>query len=232
MSSLLEACDLYADDENQALICRVCKYALATAGSRVTTHLDKKHSVEKQVRKGLTKYIRHRPCQFRDPSTIPLRPDGSSPHPELQLHKGYACRECLEPTFHTTSFEWLKHPFSTAHLQGRASKSRIDGMYDDVFLQTWGDGPNRRYWTVLVNGSVVRPVNCPDAHDHLASTLQSTSLWMERTRWPITYQGVRRDVLLDLTAVPVTHHGVVLTVGQSAHGLNVTSPRMSRGYGI
>ncbi|KAK7189933.1 putative CorA family metal ion transporter [Paraphaeosphaeria sporulosa] len=48
MSSLLEACDLYADDENQALICRVCKYALATAGSRVTTHLDKKHSVEKQ----------------------------------------------------------------------------------------------------------------------------------------------------------------------------------------
>ncbi|KAL5371137.1 hypothetical protein DPSP01_014468 [Paraphaeosphaeria sporulosa] len=98
-------------------------------------------------------------------------------------------------------------------------------MYDDVFLQTWGDGPNWRYWTVLVNGSVVRPVNLPDAHDHLASvrereevrrkerehadridtgtqTLQSTGPWMERTRWPITYQGVRRD----------------------AHGLDVTSP--------
>lgn len=47
---------------------------------------------------------------------------------------------------------------------------------------------------------------------------------MKRTRWPITYQGVRRDVLLDLTVVPVAHHGVVLTVGQSGHGLNVMSP--------
>ncbi|PVI03316.1 hypothetical protein DM02DRAFT_502236, partial [Periconia macrospinosa] len=160
----------------------------------------------------LTKYIRDRPCQFRDPSAIPLRPDGSSPHPELRLHKGYACRECSGPTFHTTSFKWLKHHFSTAHLQERASKSRIDGMYDDVFLQTWGDGPKRGYWMVLVDGSVVRPVNFLDAHDHLASVrereevrrkerehadridvgmqiLQNTGPWMERTGWPTTYRG-------------------------------------------
>ncbi|KAF4458828.1 hypothetical protein FALBO_14430 [Fusarium albosuccineum] len=31
----------------------------------------------------------------------------------------------------------------------------------------------------------------------------TTSLWLERTRWPITYRNVRRDVLLAMTRLPV-----------------------------
>ncbi|RSL80519.1 hypothetical protein CDV31_017116, partial [Fusarium ambrosium] len=31
----------------------------------------------------------------------------------------------------------------------------------------------------------------------------TTSLWLERTRWPITYRDVRRDVLLAMTRLPV-----------------------------
>jgi hypothetical protein len=31
----------------------------------------------------------------------------------------------------------------------------------------------------------------------------ATSLWLERTRWPITYQNVRRDILQSMTRHPV-----------------------------
>lgn len=46
---------------------------------------------------------------------------------------------------------------------------------------------------------------------------------MERTRWPITYQGVCRDVLLGLAGLPVVHDGVDPTIEQSSHDLNITS---------
>jgi hypothetical protein len=47
---------------------------------------------------------------------------------------------------------------------------------------------------------------------------------MERTRWPITYQGVRRVILLGLADVPVAHNADDLTIGQSEHCTNITSP--------
>ncbi|KAH7074967.1 hypothetical protein BKA63DRAFT_444495, partial [Paraphoma chrysanthemicola] len=215
MSTLLARCDLYVDVESRALICRRCKYALATANSQVTTHLDRKHRVSKELRKGLTRCLRQHPSEFKDPSSIPLRPQRSAPHPELHVHEGFACRE-------------------------------TDDLYDDVFLQTWGDGPTRSYWTVSVNGSALRQMKLPCADEHLKSVrereqarreeqkrtaltdtgmqiLQNTGPWMERTRWPITYQGVRRDVLLGLGDIPVAYEAVDLTIGQSEDGTNITS---------
>ncbi|KAF1354068.1 hypothetical protein EJ07DRAFT_29622, partial [Lizonia empirigonia] len=199
-------------------ICRNCKYALATASSQVTTHLERKHGVFKELRKGLTQYLRQHPCAFKDPSSIPLRPHGSTPHPELNVHEGFACRQC-----------------------------ETDDLYDDVFLQTWGDGSTRKYWTVSMNGSTLRQLSLPCADEHLklvrereqarreeqqrialtdmgTQTLQNTGPWMERTRWPITYQGVRRDVLLGLAELPVVHDGVDRTIGQLEHDSNITSP--------
>ena len=52
--ALLARCHLYVGRESRALICRQCKFALATANSQVTTHLDRKHGVSKELRKGLT----------------------------------------------------------------------------------------------------------------------------------------------------------------------------------
>ena len=98
-----------------------------------------------------------------------------------------------------------------------------------------------------MNGSTVRLLSLPCANEHLESvrereqarreeqqrtaltdmgtqTLQNTGPWMERTRWPITYQGIRRDVLLGLAELPVVHDGVDLTIGQSEHDSNITSP--------
>lgn len=207
MSTLLARCELYVDVESRALICRRCKYALATANSQVTTHLDRKHCVSKELRKGLTRCLRQHPSEFKDPSSIPLRSQTSAPHPELHVHEGFACREC---EFYTASFKQLTSHLSKLHLRERASKSRIDDLYDDVFLQTWGDGPTRSYWTVSVNGSALRQMKLPCADEHLESvrereqarreeqkrtaltdtgtqTLQNTGPWMERTRWPITY---------------------------------------------
>jgi RNase P subunit RPR2 len=49
MSTLLARCDLYIDAGNQALICRKCKYVLVTASSQVTTHLDRKHGIAREL---------------------------------------------------------------------------------------------------------------------------------------------------------------------------------------
>ena len=164
--AILTRCDLHVDGESQALICRRCKYALATASSQVTTHLDRKHGVSKELRKGLTRYLRQHPCAFKDPSSIPPRPHGSTAHPELQIHEGYACRKC---EFCTTSLKQLTSHLSKVHLRERPSKKKTDDLYDDVFLQTWGDGPTRRYWTVSMNGSTLRPIRLPCADEHLES---------------------------------------------------------------
>lgn len=240
----LARCDLYVDSESQALICRNCKYALATASSQVTTHLDRKHGVSKELRKGLTQYLCQHPCAFKDPSSIPLRPHGSTPHPELNVHEGFACRQC---EFCTTSLKQLISHLSKLHLREQASKPRTDGLYDDVFLQTWGDGPTRNYWTVSMNGSTLRQLSLPCADEHLklvrereqfrreeqqriastdmgTQTLQNTGPWMERTRWPITYQGIRRDVWLGLAELPVVPDGVDRTIGQADMAFDTSCP--------
>jgi hypothetical protein len=49
MSTPLARCNLYIDAENQALICRKCKYALVTASSQVTTYLDRKHGIAREL---------------------------------------------------------------------------------------------------------------------------------------------------------------------------------------
>jgi hypothetical protein len=160
------------------------------------------------------------------------------------VHEGFACREC---DFYTISFKWMTSHLRKVHLRERASKPRTDDLYDDVFLQTWGGGPTRSYWTVSVNGSTLRQTNLPCTDEHLKSvrereqarreeqqrialtdtgtqTLQNTGPWMERSRWPIIYQGVRRDILLGLADVPATRYAEDLTIGQSKHSINITSP--------
>jgi hypothetical protein len=97
-----------------------------------------------------------------------------------------------------------------------------------------------------VNGSVSRQVKLLCADEHLktvrereqvrheeqrraaltdtgAQTLQNTGPWAERTYWPITYQGVRRDILLCLAEVPATHDAVNFTIGQLKDEANITS---------
>jgi hypothetical protein len=89
------------DVQSQALICRSCKYALATANSQVTSHLDKKRRVSKDLRLELMQSLRHL-HKFKDPCNLPVRPHRLAPYLELYVHKGYACRECK---FYTISLK-------------------------------------------------------------------------------------------------------------------------------
>jgi putative component of membrane protein insertase Oxa1/YidC/SpoIIIJ protein YidD len=162
--TVLQRCDLYVDHEARALICRRCKCALAPTNSQVTTHLDKKHGVSKELRKGLTRCLREHPWSFIHPSSIPTRSSGSEPHPELRIHEGFACRKC---DYCTVSSKQIISHLAVSHLHARASKPRTDDLYDDVFLQTWSDGPLRSYWIVCVDGATVRPLYQLHAAAHL-----------------------------------------------------------------
>jgi hypothetical protein len=91
-TSLLARCGLHVDVESRALICRRCKYALATANSQVTTHLDKKHRVPKELRSGLTRCLRQHLHEFRDPCSLSIRPHGSVPQYHIQ---SFTCMKAL-----------------------------------------------------------------------------------------------------------------------------------------
>ncbi|KAH8749809.1 hypothetical protein BGZ57DRAFT_1019545 [Hyaloscypha finlandica] len=210
---------LIFDPSGPVLICQKCQYALAPSGTQVTSHLRIKHQTPLHLRGGLTKYVQS--LGLPDPATISLRGDGAPAHLHLQVYKGHACRQC---DYRTTSLDLI-----TRHVGHKHSKtsSTFDTLYDNVSLQAWTQGASRKYWTVRQHGSLMRcPVN-PDVQAHLQSvhnrernrleldkraasysmdtgiqTLAGTRLWAERTRWAITYEGARRDILQGLAKVP------------------------------
>ena len=128
---------LYADPNERLLICchDECGYALSVSRSQVTSHLRDKHGVSEELRKGLTRYLnQEHPYNFRDPASLPTRPDGSPPHPKLQLHEGYACCLCRYRTINP--FRLSRH-LSKEHCNGqRTSRSELGNLYNDVYLQT------------------------------------------------------------------------------------------------
>jgi hypothetical protein len=137
-----------------------CGCALSVAGSQVTSHLREKHSAPEGLRKGLTQYLtRVYNNAFCDPASVPPWPNGSPVHPKLKEHNGFTCHEC---SYRTINHSEMSRHISKEHLNGwRASRSRIDDHYNDVFLQTWthrADGVNRQYWVVKNNGSSFAPL--------------------------------------------------------------------------
>lgn len=219
----LAQCQLYADLSARVLICRRCRYALATANSQVSIHLRDKHNEPEELRRSLTHHLKYELAYtFQDPAEVALRKNGSPVHPHLHLHDGFACRQC---TYHTVNYGELTKHLSKNHLNGRhSSRSRIDHLYDDVYLQSWTNGSSRRYWTVENYGSLIRPVLGRDTCEYLQAvqnrerqhleleaqaslqnretarqTFATTGPWMDRTRWQVVYKDVRRDHLLGLT---------------------------------
>jgi hypothetical protein len=53
-----------------------------------------------------------RPYTFLGPEALRLRPDGSTPHPHLQVQSGIGCRHC---SLKTTSHEVLSRHLSKNH---------------------------------------------------------------------------------------------------------------------
>jgi hypothetical protein len=90
--SLLRAVNLAFDPLGPALICQTCRYALAVAGSQVTSHLGGKHQNFPESRRDITRFIRS--IQIPHPREIPLRPNDSLIRPHLQVYRGYSCLTC------------------------------------------------------------------------------------------------------------------------------------------
>ncbi|KAH7009277.1 uncharacterized protein B0I36DRAFT_356763 [Microdochium trichocladiopsis] len=233
----------------QVLICRrpECRHAISPHGAQVTAHLWNKHSVPLADRLGLTEHIRDNyPQGLRRPTDAVLPPCGSKPHPDLQIYDGFSCRKCV---FFTTSFHELTRHLSHNHLDGEtATRPRIGLLYDDVYLQSWAGGPDRRYWTVTgADGSTVRPVpgreperhspKAPrrpivsdfdiarkDPHDKRTAISQSKP-WLDRTGWPQIFEGANCAVLVALTATPSNPPTRLLHLGKGLHP--ATAPYIS-----
>ncbi|KAH6689252.1 hypothetical protein BKA61DRAFT_717673 [Leptodontidium sp. MPI-SDFR-AT-0119] len=227
---------LYVDPKEQLLICGECGYALAVERSQATSHLRDKHRINQGDRRGLTKHLNARyPQGFRNPAGVPLRADGSEIHPRLRVHEGFACY-----SYRTVNYHELTKHISQKHLGGRqATSARIGNLYDDVYLQTWTHGASRRYWIVKKNGSTIRPSarqreraraeeqERTQSTNTIAPTLAGTRPWMERTRWEITYQGFRRDILRSLTEMPWGSPWIDHVLGPSSNptDLGLVSPQ-------
>ncbi|KAL3588064.1 hypothetical protein FPOAC2_13963 [Fusarium poae] len=120
MMEQLDRFGLYLNQPEPAILCIQCKFALKADGDRVSRHLGERHGISKLARRGPGLLIRA--LRLPDPKTLPVRPDGSSPHPHLRIQQGAACRHC---GLRSTSLEVLSrhlkevHPQDIQHSGGR-----------------------------------------------------------------------------------------------------------------
>ncbi|KAJ0132428.1 Uncharacterized protein HZ326_24490 [Fusarium oxysporum f. sp. albedinis] len=120
MIEQLESLGLYLNQPEPAIICIQCKFALKVDGDRVSRHLGERHGISKLARRGLGPFIRT--LRLPDPETLPVRSDGSSPHPHLRIQQGAACRHC---GLRSISLEVLSR-----HLKKVHSKAYIGSLYN------------------------------------------------------------------------------------------------------
>jgi hypothetical protein len=138
----LAVVNLVLDTEISALVCKKCQYCThflpQDVGCRVTTHLREKHQTTPERRYGLTKYVRS--LRLPDPAQLPLRPDGSRPHPHLRVYKGYACNR---RRYLTISLDLMKRHDREHLVSIQVARPAIDDLFQDVLLQSWVHGSSR-----------------------------------------------------------------------------------------
>jgi hypothetical protein len=141
MIEQLENLGLYLNQPEPAIICIQCKFALKADGDCISRHLGERHGISKPARRGLGPFIRT--FRLPDPETLPVRLDGSSPHPHLRIQQGAACRHC---GLRSTSLEVLTRHLKKVHSQNiqhsrgcgfLKSHWLQDHILDRLSLQTW-----------------------------------------------------------------------------------------------
>ncbi|KAM5357973.1 hypothetical protein ACJZ2D_015716 [Fusarium nematophilum] len=147
--SRLEKLHLHFNLPEQAIICTLCGYALATDDDRVGRHLGEKHQIAKGARRKINALVNS--LQLPSPETLPKRPDGSAPHPHLQLQDGKACRHC---GLRSTSSTVLSRHVRQLHAREIAATRRAgkhwlrDHIVDHLTFQSWTLRDIKRAWTV------------------------------------------------------------------------------------
>ncbi|RYC79215.1 hypothetical protein BFJ63_vAg17907 [Fusarium oxysporum f. sp. narcissi] len=90
MLEQLNSLGLYLNQPEPAILCIHCKFALKADGDRVSRHLGERHGISKLARRGLDAFIHT--LRLPDTETLPVRSDGSSPHPHLRILISSSCR--------------------------------------------------------------------------------------------------------------------------------------------
>jgi hypothetical protein len=140
---------LFMNEPEPVIICCTCRFALGDSPVAVANYLAEKHGALKLDTKELRRLLR--PYTFLGLEALRLRPDGSTPHPHLQVQPGVACVHCA---FKTTSHEVLSRHLSKNHGVKRKSSSWIrDHVASDLLLQSWGWHSAAGYWIVKPESS-------------------------------------------------------------------------------
>ncbi|KAM0361930.1 hypothetical protein ACHAPK_011646, partial [Fusarium culmorum] len=175
----LENLGLYYNSAEPAIICIQCGFAINP--TRASRHPGDKHHVPKPVRRGLKSLI----CSLNlpNPETLPLRPDGSPPHPHLTVHKGSACKHCgLRSVSEKVLLTHLKSKHNKEIKLAARQHTRYwlrDHIQQGLSFQSWAANDIRRSWVVITeNNPRCGSLSCdtllqasPDALRHFAQKL-------------------------------------------------------------
>ena len=125
----------YNQSPKPAIICIQCGFALKPGTDRISRHLGEKHNIPKQRRHGLNRLIQS--LSLPDPTSLPLRPDWSKPHPHLAQHTGYCCAHCNK---RSTSIEVISRHMNKAHAGCMIPKHpdrQLQHVKSDLLFQSW-----------------------------------------------------------------------------------------------
>jgi hypothetical protein len=148
----LKRLGLLYNQPEPAIICKECCFAINP--KRTPRHPGDKHDVSKSTRRGLKALI----CSLSlpDPENLPLRPDGSEPHPHLATQRGSACKHC---GLRSTSDRVLVAHIRTEHkdkikLAARQKHYWLrDHIQEGLLFQSWAAKDVRRSWIIISGGS-------------------------------------------------------------------------------
>jgi len=132
----LESLGLILNSPEPAIICRSCRFTLVPSGDSVSRHLAEKHNVSKAARRGLSHCINA--LNLPHPEKLPLRQNGSPPHPHLHFQRGAVCSVC---DYKTTSFDLIRRHSVKSH--GRRQSDACE-----CYLQGWLKNGARGLWIV------------------------------------------------------------------------------------
>ncbi|KAH7237970.1 hypothetical protein B0J15DRAFT_569755 [Fusarium solani] len=147
----LEKLGLYRNVPEPAIICVRCGFAINP--KRASRHPSDKHHVPKSARYGLKPLIRS--LNLPDPETLPLRPNGSRPHPHLSIQRGSACKHC---GLRSVSEKVLTNHLRTEHwdkvrpaAQRQTRHWLRDHIQQGLSFQSWAASDIKRSWIVVTD---------------------------------------------------------------------------------
>jgi hypothetical protein len=86
VTELLEQLNLYFNEPEPVIICRICQFALSGSIKPLVDHVVDKHQYFKDSARELSRLLR--PFTILGPKELRLRPDHSPPHLHLSKHLG------------------------------------------------------------------------------------------------------------------------------------------------